>query len=243
MTETIARQPQGIPAGGQFAPTSHSEPAIGLNPTPATVPIHFQGSIDLRESAFQSLPELPASVGTPEVAFDYSDTGKLETHVTVDGSTVSFWGDDLTGDIANTIDNGYTPEGEDAPWGHIPEYDDFQRLRTWGESVHQRIDGATYRLVADASSADETRKAIINFATGHGEPAAKPTPEQAAAKRAAALMAICEEGQGAEITMRDLFIDLRHYADAKGIDIYQAMDDSLGVYQHEKTDPSFKEGY
>lgn len=243
MTEILARQPQGIPVGGQFAPTAHAEPAIGLNHSTPAVPVAFQGTINLREAEFQSLPELPASVGTPEVSFDYSDAGTLETHVTVDGSTVSFWGDEMTGDIANTIDNGYTPEGEDAPWSNIATYDDFEKTRTWAEAVHERIDGATYHLLADATAADETHKTIIDFATGRSEAAPGQTPEQSSAKRAAAALAICEDGQGADITMRDLLADLRHYADAKGIDIYQAMDDSLGYYQHEKADPNFKEVY
>ncbi|HAP90907.1 MAG TPA: hypothetical protein DEP82_06370 [Arthrobacter bacterium] len=33
MTETINRQPQGIPSGCQFAPTAHSEPDVSLTPT------------------------------------------------------------------------------------------------------------------------------------------------------------------------------------------------------------------
>lgn len=32
MTETISRQPQGIPSGGQFAPTAHAEPEVTLPP-------------------------------------------------------------------------------------------------------------------------------------------------------------------------------------------------------------------
>lgn len=36
MTESINRQPQGIPAGGQFAPTAHAEPEVSLSaPAPA----------------------------------------------------------------------------------------------------------------------------------------------------------------------------------------------------------------
>ena len=36
MTDSISRQPQGIPAGGQFAPTAHAEPDVALAiPSPA----------------------------------------------------------------------------------------------------------------------------------------------------------------------------------------------------------------
>ncbi|ACL42400.1 hypothetical protein Achl_4449 (plasmid) [Pseudarthrobacter chlorophenolicus A6] len=38
MTENIARQPQGIPAGGQFAATAHAEPDVALAP-PAPRPV------------------------------------------------------------------------------------------------------------------------------------------------------------------------------------------------------------
>lgn len=243
MTETTARQPQGIPVGGQFAPTTHAEPGFALNsPGPAaTVPLH--GDVDLYGSDFGALPVLPASAGTPEVTFDFSIDGKLETHVTVDGSTMSFWNDDMADEITNSIESGPGGEGEAAPWSNIAEYDDFEKTRTWAEAVHERLDGATYQVLNTAVADDTARSSIINFATGRGGAPLELTPEQASAKRAAAAMAIAEEGQGSEITMRDLFIDLRHYADARGIDIYKALDDSLEVYRHEKTDPTFKEGY
>jgi hypothetical protein len=42
MTTDTARQPKGIPVGGQFAATTHNEPAAGLlQPNPKTVTDHF----------------------------------------------------------------------------------------------------------------------------------------------------------------------------------------------------------
>lgn len=42
MTTDIARQPKGIPVGGQFAATAHSEPPAGLlQPRPKTVSDHY----------------------------------------------------------------------------------------------------------------------------------------------------------------------------------------------------------
>lgn len=242
MTDTIARQPQGIPAGGQFAATAHTEPSVGLKGPGAAVPVQFQGQAVLNPAVFGSLPELPASVGTPEVSFSFSDAGKLATHVRVHGSTLSFWSED-DDEIANDIDNGHTVEGEVAPWSGIAEYEDFEKTRTWAESVHERVEGATSQILESAVESDASRAAIVAFATGRAEPAAKPTPQQESAKRAATAMAACEEGQGRETTMRDLFTDLRHYAEAHGIDFHQAMDDSVAYYEHEKTDPTFKDGY
>lgn len=39
MTDYTARQPQGIPAGGQFAPTAHTEPKISLDAAPGAAGI------------------------------------------------------------------------------------------------------------------------------------------------------------------------------------------------------------
>lgn len=38
MSTDINRQPQGIPTGGQFAPTAHAEPAVTLTPKWAAFP-------------------------------------------------------------------------------------------------------------------------------------------------------------------------------------------------------------
>ncbi|WP_427019393.1 hypothetical protein ACQCSX_22130 (plasmid) [Pseudarthrobacter sp. P1] len=69
------------------------------------------------------------------------------------------------------------------------------------------------------------------------------TPAQASEKRAAAAMAICAEGEEAQVTMRDLLTDLRHHADKHGIDLNEAFDESYKVYIEEKDDQSFKDGY
>ena len=244
MTTSIsARQPAGIPSGGQFAPTTHTEPAVALGTFAHATPVPFQGSFDLKESEFGSLPQLPAAAGTPEVDFGFDIDGKLETRVTVGGSTMTFWFDEMNGEITNTVEAGYLTEDDMIPWGSLNTEDDLAQTRAWAESVHERIDGSTYHLLSDATGSEQTRRPIIEFAAGRSEPAAAPTPQQSSTQRAAAAMAICEDGQGADITMRDLLTDLRHYADAHGIDIYEAMDKSHGYYLHEKADPSFKEGY
>lgn len=241
MTDNISRQPQGIPVGGQFAPTSHAEPALVLGgPAPASF-VPFRGSVELHESGFGALPELPASIGTPEVTFDFNNDGQLETQVTVDGSPMSFWYDRTSDEITNSADTGYAEFDGETPWSNIAGHDDRKQARAWAESVHERIDGATYRVLNTAMEDTAARNTIVAFATGRAEPAVKLTPEQESARRAAAAMAIAEEGQGSDVTMRDLLTDLRHYADARGIDIHKALDDSFEYYQHEKTNPSFKE--
>lgn len=242
MTETIARQPQGIPVGGQFAPTTHTEPDIGLNTAAQAVSVPFQGSIDLHERAFGSLPALPASVGTPEVAFGFNIDGKLETHVTVGGSKMSFWNNDMADEITNTVESGRSGEHEEAPWSGITEYEDWQQTRTWAESVHERIHGATLEVMSTAVDTQAARASIIGFATGRAGDLTKLTPLQDSSSRAAAAIAVADEGQGKEATMRDLLTDLRHYADAHGIDIDKALEESANYFRHERLSTIFAEG-
>ena len=119
------------------------------------------------------LPPLPESVGTPEVSFDFNDAGKLETHVTVGGSTLSFWKDDMDGETTNSIESGNS-DYDEAPWSGIQEMEDFQQARTWAEAVHERIEGATSQVMEDATGREEAREAILAFATGR-EPAGEPS--------------------------------------------------------------------
>jgi hypothetical protein len=42
MTDSINRQPQGIPVGGQFAPTTHAEPDVALAPPAPARPVETQ---------------------------------------------------------------------------------------------------------------------------------------------------------------------------------------------------------
>lgn len=243
MTITPTRQPQGIPAGGQFAGTSHAEPGFGLNASAPAVSVPLQGGrVDLHESSFGSLPELPASVGHPEVTFDFNDDGKLETHVTVGGSTMSFWFDEMADEITNSVEAGSSEDGEDAPWSNIAEYSDWEQTRTWAEAVHERVDGATYRVLNTAVDNGPTRDSIVDFATGRLNDRSEPTPEESSNKRAAAALAVVEDGESDQITMRDLLTDLRHFAFSRGIDMDQVLDDSREIYRDETLDDDFRNG-
>jgi hypothetical protein len=357
-----------------------------------------QGAPTIELGGATPLPELPASVGTPEVGFYYRANTPI-THVTVGESTMEFWTDD-DGEITNSIESGPTTDGEDAPWGHIPEYADFEQTRTWAEAVHGRIETSISRM--DGEAVDGEYGAIIDFATGArpaGEPqspevlhakrtelaaalaaqehewdteeseledkrrdldqrrarlagaraasavlaelpnaatlaytrspvfgsmdfdevrnadgavifgsedvarpfyadlavtrrrgiieravsglkdpdrgqlpdpaaqgitaagtkeelnlaaaiddglavlaAAEPTPEQSAAARATTALSSYDADEDDETRLKDLFTDLRHYADSRGIDLHEVMDASYSNYLHEKNDPAFKEG-
>ncbi|MET4143778.1 hypothetical protein [Arthrobacter sp. UYCo732] len=65
MTETIARQPAGIPAGGQFAATAHAESHITL---PAAPPeLAALGSYQVSAPALQAAREVESALeGVPD---------------------------------------------------------------------------------------------------------------------------------------------------------------------------------
>jgi hypothetical protein len=68
------------------------------------------------------------------------------------------------------------------------------------------------------------------------------TPAGASAERSSSALAIWDEGDGPHITFRDMFTDMRHAADAAGIDLRDAFEDSHQVYLREKNDPAFQAG-
>ncbi|GAA4032664.1 hypothetical protein GCM10023063_14970 [Arthrobacter methylotrophus] len=155
---TPARQPQGIPTGGQFAPDARAEPSINLSP--AGDKIHtaeLRKTIELRNADFDQLPEWPATLPQPEVSFDFSD-GKCETNITVDDKMMTFWDSDSDGTI-NDTDNGNNP------WEDFDEEDQEMALE-WGKRVHQRIDSSTYGIMIEASCTPEVNSIILAHSLG-----------------------------------------------------------------------------
>lgn len=227
---------------GKYSFKQQSEAGVALAAPAQAAPLSFQGQASLDPSVYADLPELPARVGTPEVTFDFSDEGKLETHVTLGDTTLSFWKDDMDGETTNSIESGNS-DVDVAPWSHIQDMEDFQQARTWGEAVHERIEGATSQILESAVQADSARHSIVAFATGQSADEPEDlTPEQASAERSEHALSSYDSGEDDATRLQDLFTDLRHFADRRGIDLHEALDASYGNYFAEKNDPDFKEG-
>jgi hypothetical protein len=163
MTADRNRQPEGIPTGGQFAATAHSEPTVALA-APQHV-IHsapLTGTVELRNADFDQLPEWPAGMPEPEVSFRF-EGGKCETSITVDDQTMNFWDSDSDGTI-NDTDHGSNP------WEDFDEEDQEKALE-WGKRVHQRIDSSTYGIMIEASHQPAVHDIILAQALGK-----EPTP-------------------------------------------------------------------
>ncbi|MET4143786.1 hypothetical protein [Arthrobacter sp. UYCo732] len=167
---TTARQPQGIPVGGQFAATTHAEPALTLDPADdKTHTAPLSGTIELRNASFDQLPDWPAGMPEPTVSFDFND-GKCETNITVDNKMMCFWDSDGDGTI-NDTDNG------DNPWEDFDEEDQEMALE-WGKRVHQRIDSSTYGIMIEASTTTAVRDIILAHGLGkEPAPTAQPVPD------------------------------------------------------------------
>ena len=160
---TPARQPQGIPTGGQFAPDTRSEPTIDLSPAgDKTYTARLNTTVELRNAGFDQLPEWPAGLPEPEVSFSF-EGGKCETSITVDDKTMNFWDSDSDGTI-NDTDNGSNP------WEDFDDEDQEKALE-WGKRVHQRIDSSTYGIMIEASHQPAVHDIILAQALGK-----EPTP-------------------------------------------------------------------
>lgn len=192
MTTNTARQPQGIPTGGQFAPDTRSEPTIDLSPAgDKTYAARLNTTVELRNAGFDQLPEWPAGLPEPEVSFSF-EGGKCETSISVDDKTMNFWDSDTDGTI-NDTDNGTNP------WEDFDEEDQEMALE-WGKRVHQRIDSSTYGIMIEASHLPAVHSIILAHALGKDPAPApdltrKPVRDAYLAKAEARLAAANEEVQ------------------------------------------------
>lgn len=81
MTENITRQPAGIPAGGQFAPSAHAEPRITLTKLQLPQSAAQQGPVISTTTEDSGTTEVHAMVTTPDL-----DT-QLRSYLRVDEPT------------------------------------------------------------------------------------------------------------------------------------------------------------
>lgn len=141
---TADRQPKGIPAGGQFAPSAHSEPELDLA-KPARRPE--------MEGWPESLPE-------PELSFRVTDEGQIVTSAEVpSGDFIEVWD-------KNDGSDGYDSHalGE---WDGADD-DDIEQAEEWLTGRHI---GIVAQVRAEEKAAVERARArIMGQATGIAKP-------------------------------------------------------------------------
>lgn len=263
MTIHIPRQPQGIPAGGQFAATSHTEPEAGLHPEDsigerlaevnaalAVNRSHWSAEQErLRQEDLEHTLRRRRLAGVRSAAMILKHLPEADvlsyTRTPVLGTTTL---DEIRAVNDNVI---YSADDLDNPAsrGHYLFHEAAERRAAVREAV---------RLLAGTEPPPEYDAQGITVHSNHERlhlatalddglgflQAEELTPQQASAERiTAALSQWSETNDDPQTTMRDLLTDLRHHAAANNLDLGKAMDGSYQVFLGEHHDPVFKEGF
>ena len=115
-----------------------------------TIAVPVNTCVELDPDGWEPLPDLPAALLPVRVGFSYSDTGKLETEVTltIDGSeeTAVFWNTDLDGVVNNAEDFG----APDAPWSSL-NGEPLDAAAEYGRQIHHRICDAIELIIGQVA--------------------------------------------------------------------------------------------
>lgn len=137
MTENITRQPKGVPTGGQFATSAHSESEVSL-------------------AAATRRPELegwPTHLPEPEVTIHLGDDGVITTNVEVNGETaIEVWnpGDDVHSVETSNFEMGWSEADQDQAesWAKRKHEEIAQELRA---EIHATFERSRARVLAKAT--------------------------------------------------------------------------------------------
>ena len=138
---TADRQPKGIPAGGQFAPSAHGEPDVHLGaPEPA---------------------RWPEALYPPTVSFSVDDEGKVITETTdISGDFIQVW-------EKKDGSGGYDGHAL-GMWDEASD-EDLEQAQNWLIERHKVIVAAVWE--EEKAAVERARARIIAAATGETKPA------------------------------------------------------------------------
>lgn len=236
-----ARQPKGVPTGGQFAPSAYGESDLQLVRGYDTEhSAQLVQHVTFHTSRFDTPMPWPTHLPEPEVSYDFDD-GKVRTFLKVGDHEITFHEgyDGTQNDLENgfdfdydSVDESYSSGADNKANNRLSD-EDRDAIVDWGTEVHQKIDARTYSVMMDSANDPKVREALMASVLGKDEPQDLPLPERSAQKISSAL-AMWEDAGDPQSKVRDLLTDLRHYADKEGVDIYAAMDASHDYYRHER---------
>lgn len=255
-----ARQPKGIPAGGQFAATAHGEPAVGLYP---------EGSIGERLAEVNAALDADgARWNAKKEALRKEDLERQQSrgriagvraasrilNVLPEAATLFYTRNQVSGittfDEIRNVDNNTIYSVDDLVGSSF-------RGRHTEEGNRREAVRDAVRILAGTAQPPEHGAQGITVHSNHEQldlaaaldeglqvlDAEDLTPEQASAQRMEAALSNWDEtDDDPQTTMRDLLTDLRHYAAANDLDLGEALDGSYQVFLEEHNDPAFKEG-
>lgn len=139
MTENSQRQPKGIPVGGQFAATSHSEPALSLTP---------------RRPEMNGWPE---TLPEPEVTFHLGDDNVITTNVAINGEPAF--------EVWNPGDDVHSVETSAFAMPELEDDDIADAAEAWAKAKHEQIaDDLRTEMYA---AVERSRARVLTAATGN----------------------------------------------------------------------------
>jgi hypothetical protein len=258
---TGSRQPKGIPAGGQFAPTAHTEPALGLYPAGSIVDhlarvdaaLAVDGSRWNAKKEALRREELERSSRRRRLAGVRA--ASLILNKLPEADVLSYTRNPVTGttdldeirDVNDTVI--YSTDHLDGPVSRGRYTEEAERRAAVREAV-RILAGTDLPPEHDAQGITvHTNHERLHLATALEDglgvlDAEELTPEQSSAQRMnAALSHWDETDEDPQTTMRDLLTDLRHHAAANNLDLGAALEGSYQVFLEEHHDPAFKEGF
>jgi hypothetical protein len=255
-----ARQPKGIPVGGQFAATAHTEPELDLYPA---------GSVgDLLVKADAALAADGSRWNAKKETLRQEDLERTSRRRRIAGvraaslilnklpeaDVLSYTRNPVTGitrlnEIRDVNDNTiYSSDHLDGPVSRGRYAEEAERRAAAREAV-RILAGTDLPPEHDAQGITvHPNHERLHLATALEDgrrvlDAEELTPEQSSAQRMdAALAHWSETDDDPQTTMRDMLTDLRHYAAAHDLDLGEALDGSYQVFLEEHHDPAFKEG-
>jgi hypothetical protein len=255
-----ARQPKGIPTGGQFAATAHAEPALGLsgagsiednlaqvNAALAVNRSHWDAEMAvLSKNEHERRMRRRRLAGVRSAALILNELPAADvlsyTRTQVVGTTALQEVRDVNGKVI------YSTDDLDEPVSRGRYREEAERRAAVREAV-RLLNGTELPPEHDAQGISvhpDHEELHLGTAIRDGLEvlaADDLTPEQASAQRVdAALKHWTEAAEGAQAALRDMFTDLRHHADRHGLDLHRALDSSYAIYIEESNDPAFTEG-
>lgn len=200
---TQARQPAGVPVGGQFAVASRPEPGFRL---PPEVRIPIAAVVTVRDASIP-LPPWPGELPAPQVTYEPSADGPQVTVRWGDGlgQYAVFWTDD-EGCVANSFTAGDTRD----------EYEDMDPVVAdavceYGEMVRSNIQQLMWEL-NDAGHTAEARSTVVALATKQ-----PVVPAQGPAAIESRIGAWTGNPRPNEAEVRQVLADLRAYTRSVGV--------------------------
>ena len=223
-----ARQPKGIPSGGQFAATAHAEPGVQLHPGPPAGEEKRIAGVRAATLILGQIPNADVLLYSRHRAF-----GRARLYQLLDSrGRVIYSGEDMDFPVSRAR---FPKEAE--------RRDAVRAAMKLLGGPREQLPPGVEKTSAVLQSGRLHLPTILEYGPEVPE-MGDLTPQQASAQRMEAALSNWDEtDDDPQTTMRDLLTDLRHHAAANNLDLGKALDGSYKVFLEEHNDPAFKEGF